>query len=321
MMRWRLAILAALAGAAVQLAACRPPYVDTRYVPVAQDYYRTCGWAADCTAAADALPLDQLYAVHLYGRSFHPWRGAAGHLARRGAPAMPFLKGKLGAARDGGEIASLFEVFDAMHDSGSFDVRGDAALIAAIQAAAHRVDDPGFFLRDQADELETGERRPFSVSVVGRRWLHPHGRDYDAAFARGHCRGCDFRDWKAGAEALPIDRLYALYRLGWEDFHPARNLEPLLAARGAAAIPFVKRKLAEADGGLMLMNLLSLLEMMRDLGTYDPARDPDLLRLVDAAVARGRDGAWQHEEAAARLRDGTPHPQIELRSQGVRPAR
>jgi hypothetical protein len=303
-----------LAAALAALSACTPPYVEKAHLSVAKDYYRSCGWSADCRAAADALPMDQLYAVHLYGRSFHPWRSAAGHIARRGEAAVPLLREKLAAARDGGEISSLFEIFTAMQDLKSFDVRSDPSLVSLIQDAAHRVDDPGYFLRDEADELETGERRPFSPVVVGRKWLHGHAKDYDVKFAVSHCRDCDFRAWKEGIETLPIDKLYALYRNGWEDFHPARNIEPVLAARGAAAIPFVKTKLAEASDSLMLMNLLSLLELMRDSGSYQPQRDPELLALVDAAVARVKDYNDSNREAAKRLRNGTQHPLAKLRA-------
>lgn len=307
----------AAATAALAVAACFPVpgYVEKAHIPVAQQFYRSCDRGSDCRAAADALPLDQLYAVHTYGRSFHPWRSAASHIARRGAAAVPFLRKRLAAARGGGEVSSIFEVFTAMRDSNSFDVRRDPSLVALIQRSANRVDDPGFFLRDEADELETGERRPFSPSVVGRKWLHGHARDYDVKFALSHCRGCDFRDWKAGIESLPIDKLYALYRLGWEDFHPARNIEPMLAARGAAAIPFVKTKLAEADDGLMLFNLLSLLERMRDTGTYKPSEDTELLALVDSAVARVKDYDGSNAAAAQRLRADAPHPLAELRAE------
>lgn len=74
----------AVAATALALAACTPPYIDKAYLPSAKDYYRACGWQSDCSAPADALSLDRVYAVHLYGRSFHPWRSAAGHVARRG---------------------------------------------------------------------------------------------------------------------------------------------------------------------------------------------------------------------------------------------
>ena len=302
--------------AALMAVACFPVpgFVDKAHVPVAQQYYRGCERGSGCTAAADALPLDQLFAVHAYGRSFHPWRSAANHIARRGPAAVPFLRERLAGARGSGEVAVIFEVFTAMQDTKSFDVRSDPALVALIQQAAHRFDDPGYFLRDEADELETGDRRPFSPSVVGRKWLHPNARDYDVAFAKAHCRGCDFRDWKAGVETLPIDQLYALYRLGWEDFHPTRNIEPEFAAHGAAAIPFIKTKLAEANDGLMLFNLISLLERMRDTGTYQPSADPELLTLVDAAVARVKGSDASDREAAQRLRTGAPHPLAELRA-------
>lgn len=301
---------------ALMAAACFPVpgYVEKAYIPVAQQFYRSCERGSDCTAAADALPIEQLFAVHAYGRSFHPWRSAASHIARRGPAAVPFLRRQLANARGGGEVSSIFEVLTAMQDMKTFDVRTDPSLVALVQQAAHRFDDPGFFLRDEADELETGERRPFSPSVVGRKWLHPNARDYDVAFAKSHCRGCDFRDWKKGVEQLPLDKLYALYRFGWEDFHPARNIEPEFAARGAAAIPFIKAKLAEANDGLMLFNLLSLLERMRDTGTYKPSADPELLALVDAAVARVKQADASDREAAQRLRTDTPHPLAKLRA-------
>lgn len=301
------------AAAALLIGACTPPYIDKAQLRFAKDFYRGCD-RDRCAVDERNLSLDQLYAIHLYGRSFHPWRSRTGEFVRRGAETIPFLRARLEAARDGGEIGSLFEIFQAMRRAGSYDIGGDRPLVAAIQAAAHRVKDPGFHLRDQADEIETGEERPFSPAAV-RKWNEGYGRDYDLAFAKSHCRGCDFRDWKAGIEQLPVDKLYALHRYGWEHFLPTRNVERQLAERGGAAIPLLKAKLAQADRGLMLLNILSVLELMRDIGTYDPARDPELLAMADAAAARvGGDYSHWNREAALRLRTDTPHPLAELRA-------
>lgn len=300
-------------AAAALLSGCTPTYIDEAYLPFAKEYYRSCE-RGQCPVPVETLSLDQLYAVHVYGGKYHHGRSRADEFARRGREAVPFLRAKLLAARKPGEVGDIFGLFKAMRRAGTYDVRTEPALVALIQAAAHRVKDPGYILRDTADELETGEDRPFAVVAV-RRWTEGYGKDYDLAFARSHCRGCDFRDWKAGIESLPVDKLYALYRYGWEHFFQTRNVERQLAERGVAAIPLLKAKLAQADRGFMLFNVLSVLEMMRDIGTYDPAGDPELTALADAAAARvGGDYSDSNREAAARLRSGTPHPHAELRA-------
>jgi len=302
--KWQLGLAAA---AVAGLAACTPPYIDEQHLAFEKDHCRGCDgeqWAA----SAAGLPIDGLYALHLYGRSFHPWRGLSGLLADRPAEAVPLLRTRLAAATSGGEVGSIFDAFEAMQRKGTYDVRGDASLIASIQAAAHRVDDPGFHLRDQADEIETGEAKPLTFMAV-RKWTEGLGDDYDVKFAKSHCRGCDYRDWKAGAEALPIDKLYAPQRYGWEGFSMPRELDHVLAARRAEAIPFLKAKLAEADRGLMLLNILRVIEVMREIGTFEARDDPELLALADAAAARVKgDYAQWNREIAERLRTGAPSP-------------
>ena len=137
------------------LAACTPSYIDEAQLAFAKDYYKGCAREA-CPMSPDAMSLDQLYAVHLYGRRFHPWRSLAEPFARRGEAAIPFLRARLDAARDGGEVGSIFEIFQAMRRSGTFEVRSDPALIAAIRGAAGRVKHPGRFLRNEAEMLATG---------------------------------------------------------------------------------------------------------------------------------------------------------------------
>ena len=158
----RLKLPALLLG--VALAGCTPPYIDEAWLPFAKDYYKGCAREA-CPIALEAMSLDQLYAVHLYGRRFHPWRGMSGEFARRGAAAVPYLRTKLAAARDGGEVGSIFEAFQAMRRSRTFEPRSDAVLIAAIREAASRVKDPGHYLRDQAEEIATGEPGSSGVRV------------------------------------------------------------------------------------------------------------------------------------------------------------
>ena len=301
--------LPALIGA-LALAACTPPYIDKAQLRFAKDYYKGCAREA-CPMSLEAMSLDQLYAVHLYGRRFHPWRGMSGEFARRGAGTIPFLRARLGAARDGGEVGSIFEIVRAMERLGTFDPRSDPGLIASIQEAASRVKDPGYYLRDEADDIETGEQKPFGFGA-GLRWLEGLGKDYDNDFAKRHCRGCDYRAWKEAAEKLPIDKLYAVQRYGWEHFTPSRNLDLVVARRGAEAIPFLKTRLAIAERGLMLLNILSTLELMRHLGTFEPRSDPELIALAESAAARqqGNYAPWVRE-SAERLRSGAPHPRIE----------
>ena len=137
------------------LAACTPPYIDKAQLPFARDYYKGCAREA-CPMRPEDMSLDQLYAVHLYGRRFHPWRSLAEPFARRGGAAIPFLRARLDAARDGGEVGSIFEIFQAMRRSGTFEVRSDPGLVAAILSAVGRVKHPGRYLRDEAEMLATG---------------------------------------------------------------------------------------------------------------------------------------------------------------------
>lgn len=114
------------------------------------------------------MSLDQLYAVHLYGRRFHPWRGMSGEFARRGPAAIPFLRAKLAAARDGGEIGSIFNIFREMRRIGTFEPRSDPQLIALVEAAAGRNgDDYAQWVRESAERLKSGAPHPRIEQLTG----------------------------------------------------------------------------------------------------------------------------------------------------------
>jgi hypothetical protein len=259
----------------------------------------------------EQLTVEQLWAVHRYGLNrMHPSRGMSGEFARRGAAAVPFLRAMLERQRSYGEVGSILEALRAMQDRGTVDPRTDLGLIALIQRSARAYDDPYAHVRDIADEIETGTRIP--------NWFQPYyrdprlggfaregrGDDYDVGFARRHCRRCSYRQWTAGLDQRPIEQLYALQRYAAENLIRQYNIDHIVARRGAAAIPFYKEKLRGPGTDIMVWNILSTLEAMRDLGTYDVAGDSELMALAAAAAQRVDPDPGPLSHLVARLKTG-----------------
>lgn len=277
--------------ASLALAGCIPilpgPHGDYD-IAFARSYFRS-GASAD----PRTLTVPQLYAAHRYMESStHPSRGLTGEFIRRGAETVPFLRSQLAQPQSLSQLSAVLDLFKAMQTAGAFDPRSDPALIALIQQAANSQYEAGSLLRDRADELETGTRYPNRWPPWGRRPFEGLGRDYDRDFAKGYCRKCDTRDWLAGLDALSIEQLYAVQRLGWEDFDFPRDIDSEVAKRGAAAVPLLKDRLANGgDSGFMVWNIMSVLQRMQVEGRYDVLGDAELMRLAEAAVGRVK-GGW-----------------------------
>lgn len=80
----------------------------------------------------------------------------------------------------------------------------------------------------------------------------------------------------------------------------------------------------------MLFNIVTVLELMRDSGTFDPAGDPELLALAGAAAERVEGGyAEWIAGSVARLKSGARSPEademvplvLSLRARGAAPPR
>lgn len=279
-----------IALAALALPGCLPLYPgpSSDYdLAFAKGYYKNVSYIQE-HPNAPGLTLDQLYAVHRYGlNKMHPARSMNAEFARRGAAAEPYLKAKLEQQQSFGQVASILEAFKAMQDAGSYDVRSDPALVARIRrSAAAYPKDPYHTLNDLADELETGTRIPSWFQPYWRKPFQGVGKDYDAEFAKQRCRRCSYRQFIAGLDQMPIDKLYAIQRYEADKSMLGRNVDHIMARRGAAAIPFLKQKLAGPGTDVMVWTVSSTLEMMRDLGTYDVAGDAELMRLAEAAAQR-----------------------------------
>jgi hypothetical protein len=270
---------------ALSLAACFPLYPgpsDDYDVKFASDYWR------GATLRPEDLTLEQVYSVHRYGlNKRHPATSLSSEFARRGAEAAPFLRAKLEQQQSFSQVGSIFEAFKAMQEAGTYDVRSDPSLVALIQrSAAAYDDDPHHTLEDMADELETGTRVPTWFQPYWRGMLQGRGKDYDDEFAEDYCKRCDYREYVAGLGPLSVEQLYSLQRYEGETKMFGRNIDHAMARRGAAAIPFLKRKLAGPGSDVMVWTIMSTLEVMRDLGTYDVTGDAELMRLTETAVQR-----------------------------------
>ena len=278
------------AFAALSLSACLPLYPGPSNdydVAFATTYFRNTS-LANPPGPASELTLDQLYAAHRYGlNKMHPARSMSGEFSRRGAVAAPYLRAKLEQQQSFGQVASIFEAFKAMQEAGTFDVRSDASLVLLIRrSAAAYPEEPYFTLHNMADELETGTRIPFWFQPYYRRPLQGLGKDYDSDFAKSYCRRCPYREYVSGLDQLPTEQLYALQRFDGDTNALDRNVDHFMARRGAVAIPFLKQKLVGPGSDIMVWNIMSTIELMRDLGTYDVTADAELMRLAEAAVLR-----------------------------------
>jgi len=296
---------------AAMLAACPPPIYPRHRgdfdLAFAKSYFsRHRG--RDIAGRTD-LSLDQLYALYRFsrGRMHHP-PNVAGELVRRGAETARFLRPKLEQAPNGHAVDAILTLLRALQRDGRFDVRSDPAYVALIQREAAEHDGKAGRLRDLADDIATDSDLP---STIGG-WLEPlfsgGDSDFDEEFAEQYCEGCDYRETIANADRLTVDQLYALQRHNWDREWP-RNFNRYMARRGPEAAAFFKRKLAGRTSGEMLWVILSTLELMRDLGTYDVGGDTELMRLAEAAV--GRLKGWRKAETADildRLKSGAAHP-------------
>lgn len=259
------------------------------------------------TLAGREVPLDEVYRDYLQGFRRHPWRLETAEFERRAGEAAPFLKARLSSATGGREIWGIVQILLRLQEGGVFDAASDPDLVALVQSKA--VSAPGGWsrrLRDDADQLELRERYPIGVSVA-----RPPGSaaDYDADRARALCRGCDLRAWRDRVRDLPVEELYAAQRYGWEHAWPPVVLDPELAARGASAVPMLKRRLRTGGTALMVWNVVRVLQLMRETRPYDVAGDEELLGLVGLAAARvSRDWRETVAPAAARLASGAPDP-------------
>ena len=289
--------------AAFSLASCFPLYPGPSGdydVAFASDYWR------GATLRPEDLSLEQVYSVHRYGlNKRHPATSLSSEFARRGAEAAPFLRAKLEQQQSFGQVGSILEAFKAMQEAGSYDVRSDPSLVALIQRSAAAYEDPYHTLEDMADELETGARVPTWFQPYWRGMLEGRGDDYDDEFAEDYCKRCDYREYVAGLGSLSIDQLYSLQRYEGETKMLGRNIDHVMARRGAAAIPFLKQKLARPGSDVMLWTIMSTLELMRDLGTYDVTGDAELMRLGEAAVQRVAPDLGPLSVQLERLKTGT----------------
>ena len=298
--------------AAALLTACPPPIYPKHRgdydLAFAKSYFRGRGPSEAGDLAV--LTLDQLYAIHRYSlERMHHGPRLFDEFARRGHESAAFLRTKLGQAEGSRAVDALLGLLRGLQRQGVFDPRGDPSLIALIQDAARRHDGKLGLLRDLADTIERNEDLPSTIGSTIRAPWDGRGDDYDKDFARDHCPGCDYHETIASAGELPIERLYALQRFNWEREWP-RNYNRYMARRGAEAASFYKAKLASGrGGGEMIWNILSTIELMRDLGTYDVTGDAELMRLAEAAAARA--GRWHRGAAGdivARLKSGARHP-------------
>lgn len=300
--------------AALALAGCWTLYPgpsDDYDVRFAQGFY-SAQRSGSGAMPVEQLTDEQLYAVHRLGLNrMHPARSMNAEYARRGGAAVPFLRAMLERQRSFGQVGSILEALKAMQDAGSYDVRQDPALVALIGRTARSYgDDPYKTLVNLADELETGTRIPFNIQPyyraprLGGLLREGRGRDYDVDFASGYCRGCSYREWTSGLDRRPIEQLYALQRYSAESLFDRYNIDHVIARRGAGAVAFLKSKLAGPVTDIMVWNILSTLELMRALGTYDVAADPELMRLAEAAARRADPADGPIARALIRLRTG-----------------
>ena len=161
-MRWLLLPLLFL------LTACPivPPMHSSDYdVAFARAYGRGRS-AAEWERPPRDLSVEQLYALQRHGRlAFHPWRSVAAAFACRGAAAVPFLKTRIRERTFG----SLVEVFRWMRLMNTYDVAGDADLIARLRGAYAAM--PGTLRRAYAGDLAfvTGELDPDAATELRGR--------------------------------------------------------------------------------------------------------------------------------------------------------
>ena len=296
---------------AAMLAACPPPiyppHRDDYDLAFAKSYFsRTQGKLGPDSAS---LSLEQLYALYRYGRErFHHPPSVGSLLIERGEETARFLRPKLEQAQSLRAVDAILTLLRGLQRNGVYDARRDRGYIALIQREAAEHDNKNGLLRDLADDIATNSELP---STIGG-WLEPlfsgNDDDFDEEFAENYCEACDYRETMAEAGRLPIDKLYALQRHNWDREWP-RNFNRYMARRGPEAAAFYKQKLAVRTSGEQLWVILSTLELMRDLGTYDVAGDAELMRLAEAAV--GRLKGWRKAETADildRLKSGAAHP-------------
>ena len=301
--------------AAVTLTACPPPiypkHVGDYDLAFAKSYFGSIRGRDGPDASG--YTLEQQYALYRFAREriHHPPRTGT-NLVERGAETASFLRGKLEQAQNGRAVDAILSLLRAMQREGTYDARSDPAYIALIQREAAEHDDKYGRLRDVADDIETDTELP---SVIGG-WLEPlftgSDADFEEDWAEEYCQHCDYRETVREADRLPIDKLYALQRFNWDREWP-RNLNRYMARRGPEAAAFYKAKLSGKTSGEMLWVILSTLELMRDLGTYDVPGDAEMMRLAEAAV--GRLKGWRKaetEEILARLRSGARHPFLKV---------
>lgn len=276
--------------AAAVLAACTPVYPGSSEdydATFAAAYFRdSTGWKQFNTPPA-ALTVEQLFAVHRYGLSkVHPSFDMNEEFARRGADAAPFLRQKLERQSSFSEVASILVALKAMQAAGTFDLRAEPGFVALVKRAAAGHKDPLHTLANMSDELETATRIPIVLPIYHRKPLEPLGRDYDRKLAEDHCERCDYRQYIAGLDAAPLEKLFALQRYQRDKGNFFRNVDHIMALRGPGAVPFLKEKLKSAENALAVDTIVATLGFMLDLGTYDVAQDLELMGLTGAAVER-----------------------------------
>lgn len=300
---------------AVALSACPPPIYPGHKgdydLVFAKSYVQRPG-SREVSDRAN-LTLEQLYALHRIGRErFHHGAPKVFDEFARRTETPGFLRAKLEQAPNARAVDAILSLLRGLQRDGHFDPRRDPSYIALIQEAARRHDDKLALLRDSADEIERGADLPSTFGSLTRVPWEGRGDDYDDDFAKHYCPGCDYYETIAEADRLPMDQLYALQRFYWERDFP-RNYNRYMARRGAAAAVFYKRKLAGKVSGEATWNMLATFELMRDLGTYDPAGDAELMRLAEAAAAKA--GRWRKgiaEDTLERIRTGARHPHLKV---------
>lgn len=104
-----------------------------------------------------------------------------------------------------------------------------------------------------------------------------YSTDFDVPFARAYWTSPPERRPPAGA--MTMEQLYAAHEYGQRAFHPQRGMEWAFACRADEAVPFLKGKIRKDT----VASLIGAFTTMQDIGTWDPAQDPELVRQIRAA--------------------------------------
>jgi hypothetical protein len=105
---------------------------------------------------------------------------------------------------------------------------------------------------------------------------------------------------------LSVEKQYAIYICGNQVVHPPMMyLGELFAREGEKIIGFLKVKLRETDDDATIRDLVRLFSEMSRLGTYDVAKDDELMRLISVRLAGMKDPGWREvtEQMVNRIKE------------------